>query len=162
MALVPVRRCARNATRKNITKSVMSAQTTKPVRAAPSVFSAPGGGYNSVAIPTRTHEKPIKVTAAHRLGSPKNHGLIRPNNDQTKTTNTASPLYREVYYHCRNPDACGHEFVVSMEAVRATKRSRFPKPLHILPLTQWHAAANDRAANDDGPPSESGASVTAT
>lgn len=66
-----------------------------------------------------------------------------------RSTGKNSPLYREVYYHCRNPDACGHQFVVSLEAVRTTKRSRFPKPLHVLPMTQWHAAANDRAANDD-------------
>jgi hypothetical protein len=65
-----------------------------------------------------------------------------------------SLVYREVYYHCRNPDACGHQFVVSMEAIRTTRPSRFPMPRHKLPLTQWHSAANDRAANDDGPPSE--------
>ena len=65
-----------------------------------------------------------------------------------------SATYRELYYHCRNPDACGHEFVVSMEAVRTIKVSRYPTPLICLPVTQWHAAANDRAANDDdGPPS---------
>jgi len=63
-----------------------------------------------------------------------------------------SPLYREVYYHCRNPDACGHQFVVSMEAVRTVRQSRFPQPIARLPMTSWHAPANDRAANDDGPP----------
>lgn len=63
-------------------------------------------------------------------------------------------LYREVYYHCRNPDACGHELVVSMEAIRTVKRTRFPTPLATLPMTTWHAAANDRADNDNGPPSE--------
>jgi hypothetical protein len=65
-----------------------------------------------------------------------------------------SPVYREVYYHCRNPDACGHQFVVAMEAVRTVKPSRFPNPIAKLPRTQWHAAANDRAANDDGRPDE--------
>ena len=63
-------------------------------------------------------------------------------------------LFRELYYRCRNPDACGHEFVVEMVAVRSTKASRFPNPLAVLPLTTWHAAANDRADNDNGPPSE--------
>ena len=63
-------------------------------------------------------------------------------------------LFRELYYRCRNPDACGHEFVVEMVAVRSTKASRFPTPLAVLPLTTWHAAANDRADNDNGPPSE--------
>lgn len=62
-----------------------------------------------------------------------------------------SPLYREVYFHCRNPDACAHEFVVEMVAVRSTKASRYPNPLSILPMTTWHAAANDRADNDNGP-----------
>lgn len=65
-----------------------------------------------------------------------------------------STLYRELYYRCRNPDACGHEFVVEMVAVRTTKVSRFPNPLAVLPMTTWHAAANDRADNDNGPPSE--------
>lgn len=60
-----------------------------------------------------------------------------------------SELYRELYYHCRNPDACGHEFVVEMAAVRTVKRSRFPNPLAILPLSSWRGAANDDAANDD-------------
>lgn len=71
-----------------------------------------------------------------------------------RTPGMTSPTYREVYYHCRNPDACGHEFVVSMTAVRAVKPSRFPNPLCVLPLTTWRPAANDRAANDDGPPDE--------
>lgn len=63
-------------------------------------------------------------------------------------------MRRELYYRCRNPDACGHEFVVEMVAVRSTKASRFPKPIAVLPMTTWHAAANDRADNDNGPPSE--------
>lgn len=63
-----------------------------------------------------------------------------------------SATYREVYYHCRNPDACGLEFVVGMEAVRAVKPSRYPNPLTTLPMTNWHSAANDRAANDDDRP----------
>lgn len=65
-----------------------------------------------------------------------------------------SPLYREVYYRCRNPDACGAQFVVGMEAIRLTKPSRYPKPLHTLPMTTWREAANDRAANDDDRPSD--------
>ncbi|QSR17462.1 ogr/Delta-like zinc finger family protein [Novosphingobium sp. KA1] len=76
-----------------------------------------------------------------------------------RSTGKSSPLYREVYYHCRNPDACGHQFVVSMEAIRSTKPSRFPAPLHVLPQTKWHAAANDRADNDNSPPPEPGASA---
>lgn len=63
-----------------------------------------------------------------------------------------SATYRELYYHCRNPDACGHQFVVAMEAIRSVKPSRFPVPLAVLPVSQWHAAANDRAANDDDRP----------
>jgi hypothetical protein len=61
----------------------------------------------------------------------------------------SSQLYREVYYACRNPDACGAQFVVGMEALRMTKQTRYPTPLHKLPMTTWHDAANDRAANDD-------------
>lgn len=61
-------------------------------------------------------------------------------------------LFREVYYQCRNPDACGHEFVVEMVAVRTVKPSRYPRPMHRLPITTWLPAANDRAANDDAPP----------
>lgn len=72
-----------------------------------------------------------------------------------RTIGKRSATYRELYYHCRNPDACGHEFVVSMEAVRTIKVSRYPSPLIALPVSQWHAAANDRAANDDDrPPNE--------
>lgn len=63
-----------------------------------------------------------------------------------------SLLFRELYYKCRNPDACGHEFVIEMTAVRAVKASRFPRPMHRLPMTTWLPAANDRAANDDAPP----------
>lgn len=71
-----------------------------------------------------------------------------------KTAGKNSGLYREVYYHCRNADACGHQFVVAMEAIRTVKPSRFPRPLAVLPRTTWHAAANDRAANDDDKPPE--------
>jgi len=70
-----------------------------------------------------------------------------------------SLTYREAYYHCRNPDACGHQFVVEMVAVRAVRPSRYPNPKVILPLTTWRNAANDRAANDDGPPQEPAAST---
>ena len=73
---------------------------------------------------------------------------------QSRAIGKNSTLYRELYYRCRNPDACGHEFVVEMVAVRTTKVSRFPNPLAVLPLITWHAAANDRADNDNGPPSE--------
>lgn len=69
-----------------------------------------------------------------------------------RTIGKRSATYRELYYHCRNPDACGHEFVVAMEAVRTVKVSRYPLPLFKLPISQWHAAANDRAANDDDRP----------
>ncbi len=73
-----------------------------------------------------------------------------------------SPLIREVYYSCRNPDACGHRFVVEMVAVRTVVPSRFPKPLHTLPLTQWRAKpANDDSANDN-PPLEAEASAVPT
>lgn len=61
-------------------------------------------------------------------------------------------LFREVYFECRNPDACGHRFVVEMTAMRTVKVSRFPTPRHRLPMTTWMPAANDRAANDDAPP----------
>ncbi|WP_121120076.1 ogr/Delta-like zinc finger family protein [Croceibacterium ferulae] len=66
-----------------------------------------------------------------------------------KTTGKTSALFREVYYHCRNPDACGHVFVVEMVAIRAVRPSRYPKPLHALPMTEWRKAANDRADNDN-------------
>lgn len=64
-----------------------------------------------------------------------------------------SLLYREFYYHCRDVTDCGHQFVVGMSALR-TIRPSFKKPLELLPITGWRAAANDRAANDDGPPTE--------
>jgi hypothetical protein len=73
-----------------------------------------------------------------------------------------SLLFRELYYACRNPDACGHVFVVEMMATRTTRPSRYPTPLHKLPMTEWRKAANDRAANDDGPPHEPESSATVT
>lgn len=73
-----------------------------------------------------------------------------------------SLLYREIYYHCRNSDACGHVFVVEMSATRSTRASRFPAPMHKLPMTKWHQAANDRAANDDGAPAETESSAIVT
>jgi hypothetical protein len=73
-----------------------------------------------------------------------------------------SLLFREIYYHCRNPDACGHRFVVEMTAVRTVAASRFPQPKHTLPMSQWREAANDRAANDDGPSPEPETSATIT
>lgn len=78
-----------------------------------------------------------------------------------KTAGKKSLLFKELYYACRNPDACGHEFVIELMATRSTKSSRYPKPLHILPMTTWREAANDRAANDDGPPTEPVSSATA-
>lgn len=68
-------------------------------------------------------------------------------------------LYREVYYHCRDIRDCGHEFVVGISALRTVRASRWPKPLETLPMTTWRAAANDRAANDDDPPSEPNADM---
>jgi hypothetical protein len=73
-----------------------------------------------------------------------------------------SLLFREIYYQCRNPDACGHVFVVEMMATRTTRPSRFPAPLHKLPITKWRGAANDRAANDDGSAEEPESSATVT
>ena len=78
-----------------------------------------------------------------------------------RTVGKNSPLYREVYYHCRNPDACGHQFVVGMEPVRTTRPSRFPSPLHRLPMSQWHTA-NDRADNDNAPPVTPGGTASTT
>lgn len=67
-----------------------------------------------------------------------------------RTIGKHTPLYREVYYHCRNPDACGHQFVVSMEPTRSIQASRYPNPIAILPVTGWRGhPANDDAANDD-------------
>lgn len=76
-----------------------------------------------------------------------------------RLTGKRSLLYREVYYHCRNLEDCGHQFVVGISLLRTVRASRWPKPLETLPLTTWRAAANDRAANDDGPPSEPNADV---
>ena len=70
----------------------------------------------------------------------------------SKAVGKHSLLFRELYYKCRNPDACGMEFVVEMTAVRTVKATRFPRPMHRLPMTTWLPAANDRAANDDAPP----------
>jgi hypothetical protein len=69
-----------------------------------------------------------------------------------RTVGKTSALFREVYYECRNPDACGHKFVVELAAVRSVRPSRYPRPLHVLPMTQWRKAANDRAENDNAPP----------
>lgn len=79
-----------------------------------------------------------------------------------KTAGKKSLLFKELYYACRNPDACGHEFVIELMATRSTKPSRYPAPLHKLPMTTWREAANDRAANDDGPPTEPESSATVT
>lgn len=70
------------------------------------------------------------------------------------TTGKATPLYREIYYHCRDAVHCGSIFVVAMETLRATVASRVPAPMIALPMTSWRHAENDRAANDDGPPTE--------
>jgi len=80
-----------------------------------------------------------------------------------RSNGKSSPLFRELYYHCRNPDACGHTFVIEMVAVRTIRQSRFPKPLHVLPLSTWHGvhppiAANDHAVNDNGPDRDPAAS----
>jgi len=69
-----------------------------------------------------------------------------------RNSGKSSNLYRELYYHCRNVVDCGHQFVVGMEALRTTRSSRVPNPLATLPITTWRPAANDDAANDDGPP----------
>jgi len=75
----------------------------------------------------------------------------------------ASTFYRELYFHCRNPDTCGHEFVVAMEAVRTIKPSKFPGGQNVLPLTTWNAGAPGNPANDDdGPPGEPVATALAT
>lgn len=79
-----------------------------------------------------------------------------------QTVGKKSLLFRELYYECRNPDACGHVFVVEMTATRTTRPSCYPTPLHRLPMTTWREAANDRAANDDGPPDEPESSATVT
>lgn len=80
-----------------------------------------------------------------------------------RATGKRSPLFREVYFHCRNPDACGHEFVVEMVAVRTVKRSRFPAPLHTLPMSTWRGLpANDDAVNDNSPPPEAVADAVPT
>src|SRR3546814_12668755 len=52
-----------------------------------------------------------------------------------RTSGKEGVLYREIYFHCRNVDACGHQFVVAMEAIRTVKPSRYPKPLAVLPHT---------------------------
>lgn len=71
-------------------------------------------------------------------------------------------LFRELYYHCRNPDACGHQFVVEMVAVRTTRKSQFPAPLSVLPMSTFIHADNDRADNDNGPDHEPAASAVTT
>lgn len=68
-----------------------------------------------------------------------------------RSSGKSSATFREVYYDCRNPDVCGHRFVVEMQAVRTVRASSYPNPLHTLPMTQWRPAANDRADNDNGP-----------
>ncbi len=80
-----------------------------------------------------------------------------------RSTGLSTPLFRELYYHCRNPDACGHRFVVEMMAVRSTAPSRFPNPLHTLPMTKWRGVpANDDPANDNTPPPEATADAVPT
>ncbi|MEJ7933631.1 ogr/Delta-like zinc finger family protein [Sphingobium sp. AN558] len=76
-----------------------------------------------------------------------------------RNSGKASSLYREIYYHCRNVVDCGHQFVVGMEALRTTRPSRVTKPLAVLPFTTWRPAANDDAANDDGPPGAAAAHI---
>ncbi|PNU04294.1 ogr/Delta-like zinc finger family protein [Novosphingobium guangzhouense] len=79
-----------------------------------------------------------------------------------RSAGKTSLTFREVYFTCRNPDACGHQFVVEMTATRTTKPSRYPAPKHKLPMTTWREAANDRAANDDGPPDKPKSSAAVT
>ena len=78
-----------------------------------------------------------------------------------RSTGKSDLLFREVYYACRNPDACAHTFVVEMVAVRTVNPSRFPKPLHQLKQSTWRSnpslpavAANENAVNDNGPAPE--------
>ncbi len=73
---------------------------------------------------------------------------------RAKAVGKADLTFREVYYECRNPDACGHGFVVEMTATRTTKASSYPAPKHKLPLSTWRKADNDRADNDNVPPIE--------
>ena len=71
-----------------------------------------------------------------------------------RQTGKKSLLYSEVYYVCRDVIGCGHHFVVGISVLRTVRPSVRPDPLESLPMTTWRAAANDRAANDDGPPNE--------
>jgi hypothetical protein len=86
-----------------------------------------------------------------------------------RSTGKSDLLFRELYYACRNPDACGHTFVIEMVAVRTITPSRFPKPLHVLPRSTWRTtpaipaiAANENAVNDNGPAPEPTASTAPT
>lgn len=76
-----------------------------------------------------------------------------------RQTGKRSLLYSEVYYVCRDEMGCGHHFVVGISVLRTVRPSCRAEPLERLPMTTWRAAANDRAANDDGPPSEPAAST---
>lgn len=75
-----------------------------------------------------------------------------------RRTGAKSLAFRELYYHCRDIDDCGHIFVVGMEALRTIRPSMVAAPLYPLPLTTWrpsHASvANDRGTNDDSPPDQ--------
>lgn len=79
-----------------------------------------------------------------------------------RQTGKRSLLYSEVYYVCRDAMGCGHHFVVGISVLRTVRASCRAEPLERLPFTTWRAAANDQAANDDGPPSEPATGVMIT
>ncbi|TPG14385.1 transcriptional regulator [Sphingomonas oligophenolica] len=68
-----------------------------------------------------------------------------------RTARSLSSLVREVTYRCDN-DACGHGFVVQIEAIRTTIPSAAPNPDIHLPFAapaRKMASGSLRPANDD-------------
>lgn len=64
----------------------------------------------------------------------------------TRTSKEISPILRELYYQCPDPE-CGHSFVVHAEAVRTLSPSAKPDPLVYLPISEnTRRAVSDQAA----------------
>ncbi|RJF93007.1 transcriptional regulator [Sphingomonas cavernae] len=66
-----------------------------------------------------------------------------------RTSTRLSPTYREATYICQNI-ACGHVFVVGMEAIRTLRPSALPNPEVKLPIAPPRAKGTP--ANDNNEP----------
>lgn len=71
----------------------------------------------------------------------------------TRSSVTATPLVREIYYQCTNV-LCGHTFVATLEITRTVTPSNMPRPGVRLPMltrggNHRHIFPPEPPANDD-------------